>query len=200
MIVLKVKNLRLKYPNGDRKIFDNLNIEIKDKEKVLLLGPSGSGKSTLLNVLSGIVPNLIELPMKYDELDIDPNSGVIFQDPDTQFCMPKVYEELAFVLENQQVPREDMDEQIKKALASVDLDVDNSTFVNNLSGGMKQKLAIVETILQKADTLFLDEPTAMLDVQATADLWQRLIQLWTDQTVLIVEHKVEHIWHHINEL
>ena len=41
-----------------------------------------------------------------------------------------------------------------KALASVDLDVDNSTFVNNLSGGMKQKLAIVETILQKADTLF----------------------------------------------
>ena len=48
MIVLKVKNLRLKYPNGNRKIFDNLNIEIKDKEKVLLLGPSGSGKSTLL--------------------------------------------------------------------------------------------------------------------------------------------------------
>ena len=68
---------------------------------MLLLGPSGSGKNTLLNVLSGIVPNLIELPMKYDELDIDPNSGVIFQDPDTQFCMPKVYEELAFVLENQ---------------------------------------------------------------------------------------------------
>lgn len=79
MIVLKVKNLRLKYPNGDRKIFDNLNIEIKDKEKVLLLGPSGSGKSTLLNVLSGIVPNLIELPMKYDELDIDPNSGLFFK-------------------------------------------------------------------------------------------------------------------------
>ena len=160
MIVLKVKNLRLKYPNGDRKIFDNLNIEIKDKEKVLLLGPSGSGKSTLLNVLSGIVPNLIELPMKYDELNIDPHSGVIFQDPDTQFCMPKVYEELAFVLENRQVPREDMDEQLKNALASVDLDVDDSTFVNNLSGGMKQKLAIVETILQKAETQFLDEPKA----------------------------------------
>lgn len=77
--MLKAKNLRLKYPNGERKIFDNLNIEIKDKEKVLLLGPSGSGKSTLLNVLSGIVPNLIELPMKYDELEIDPHSGVIFK-------------------------------------------------------------------------------------------------------------------------
>ena len=198
--MLKAKNLRLKYPNGERKIFDNLNIEIKDKEKVLLLGPSGSGKSTLLNVLSGIVPNLIELPMKYDELEIDPHSGVIFQDPDTQFCMPKVYEELAFVLENKQVPHNEMDALIENALASVDLNVTDNTFVNHLSGGMKQKLAIVETILQEANTLFLDEPTAMLDVDATADLWQRLIQLWSDQTVLIVEHKVEHIWEHVDRV
>ncbi|PTF13431.1 ABC transporter ATP-binding protein [Staphylococcus devriesei] len=198
--MLKVKNLRLKYPNGERKIFDNLNIEIKDKEKVLLLGPSGSGKSTLLNVLSGIVPNLIELPMKYDELEINPQSGVIFQNPDTQFCMPKVYEELAFVLENKKVPRNEMDEQIKQALTSVNLNVTDTTYVNHLSGGMKQKLAIVETILQEADTLFLDEPTAMLDVEATADLWQQLIHLWADQTVLIVEHKVEHIWQHVDRV
>lgn len=198
--MLRVKNLRLKYPNGNRKIFDNLNIEIKDKQKVLLLGPSGSGKSTLLNVLSGIVPNLIELPMKYDELEIDSHSGVIFQDPDTQFCMPKVYEELAFVLENKQVPRKEMDHQIEEALASVDLNVTEDTFVNNLSGGMKQKLAIVETILQEANTLFLDEPTAMLDVDATADLWKKLIHLWTDQTVLIVEHKVEHIWEFVDRV
>lgn len=198
--MLKVTNLRLKYPNGHRKIFDNLNLEIKEKEKVLLLGPSGSGKSTLLNVLSGIVPNLIELPMKYDELQIKEHNGVIFQDPDSQFCMPKVYEELAFVLENRQVPRQDMDEAINQALASVNLNVTENTQINQLSGGMKQKLAIVETILQQADTLFLDEPTAMLDVNATSDLWQRLIKLWKDQTVLIVEHKVEHIWQHVDRV
>ncbi|MCI2954134.1 energy-coupling factor ABC transporter ATP-binding protein [Staphylococcus caprae] len=198
--MLKVKNLRLKYPNGDRKIFDNLNIKINDKEKVLLLGPSGSGKSTLLNVLSGIVPNLIELPMKYDELEIDRQSGVIFQDPDTQFCMPKVYEELAFVLENRQVPRSEMDKEIKHALESVDLKVTDQTYINHLSGGMKQKLAIVETILQNAETLFLDEPTAMLDVKATEDLWKKLIELWDNQTVLIVEHKVKHIWQHVDRV
>lgn len=198
--MLKVKNLRLKYPNGDRKIFDNLNIEINDKEKMLLLGPSGSGKSTLLNVLSGIVPNLIELPMKYDELHVDHQSGVIFQNPDTQFCMPKVYEELAFVLENRKIPRSEMDNEIKKALESVNLKVSDQTYVNQLSGGMKQKLAIVETILQRAETLFLDEPTAMLDVQATEDLWKKLIELWDEQTVLIVEHKVEHIWQHVDRV
>ena len=71
---------------------------------MLLLGPSGSGKSTLLNVLSGIVPNLIELPMKYDELDIDLIRGY-FSRPRYTILYAKVYEELAFVLENQQVPR-----------------------------------------------------------------------------------------------
>ena len=65
---------------------------------------------------------------------------------------------------------------------------------------MKQKLAIVETILQRARTLFLDEPTAMLDVQATEDLWKKLIELWDEQTVLIVEHKVEHIWQHVDRV
>ena len=122
--MLVAKNLRLKYPNANKKIFDGLDITIKDQEKVLLLGPSGSGKSTLLNVLSGIVPDLIELPLKYDQLDRDLNSGVIFQDPDTQFCMPKVYEELAFILENRQVPRDQMDEEILKALQSVGLSVE----------------------------------------------------------------------------
>lgn len=198
--MLVAKNLRLKYPNANKKIFSGLDLTIKDKEKVLLLGPSGSGKSTLLNVLSGIVPDLIELPLKYDKLDRDFNSGVIFQDPDTQFCMPKVYEELAFILENRQVPRQEMDNQITQALRSVGLAVDEDQYVNQLSGGMKQKLAIAETLLQNSNTLFLDEPTAMLDVEATKALWSKIKSLWSDQTVLIVEHKVAHIWEYIDRV
>ncbi|HHU6750650.1 TPA: ABC transporter ATP-binding protein [Staphylococcus pseudintermedius] len=198
--MLKVKNLRLKYPSADYKIFDGIDVEIKDKEKVLLLGPSGSGKSTLLNVLSGIVPNLIDLPMKYDALEIADNSGVIFQDPDSQFCMPQVNEELAFILENQQIPRHDMDSRIHEALNYVSLDVNPKQRIHQLSGGMKQKLAIAGTLLQGADTLFLDEPTAMLDVEATENLWHLLKDLWEDKTVLIVEHKVEHIWQHVDRV
>src|SRR5699024_11381476 len=68
------------------------------------------------------------------------------------------------------------------------------------SGGMKQKLAIAETLLQQADTLFLDEPTAMLDVEATVELWDKIKSLWQNQTVIIVEHKVEHIWQHIDRV
>ena len=198
--MLRAKNLRLKYPNGKRKIFDQLDIEIKPKEKVLLLGPSGSGKSTLLNVLSGIVPHLIDIPIKYDALDIDAHPGVIFQDPDTQFCMPKVYEELAFILENKQVPTEEMDAQIQHALARVNLNVSKDQHIQTLSGGMKQKLAIAETLLLNAETLFLDEPTAMLDIASTAALWEQIISMWQDQTVVIVEHKVAHIWDHVDRV
>ncbi len=78
------------------------------------------------------------------------------------FVCQKVYEELAFVLENRQVPREDMDALIINALNMVNLNVTPETYIKDLSGGMKQKLAIVETILQQSKTLFLDEPTAML--------------------------------------
>lgn len=198
--MIGIENLRLKYPNGIKKIFDHFSLNIQDKEKLLILGPSGSGKSTLLNVLSGIVPNLIDLPMKYDKLEIDSNCGVIFQDPDSQFCMPKVYEELAFVLENLQTPRQEMDALIESALDSVGLSVNKNQYINNLSGGMKQKLAIAETLLQQADTLFLDEPTAMLDVEATVELWDKIKSLWQNQTVIIVEHKVEHIWQHIDRV
>lgn len=198
--MINVSNLRLKYPGEQEKIFDGLNIKIQDKEKVLLLGPSGSGKSTLLNVLSGIVPDLIDLPMKYDTLEINDDASVIFQDPDSQFCMPKVFEELAFILENQNVPKENMRHKIQNVLKQVDLNVDEHQLINQLSGGMKQKLAIAGSLLQNADTLFLDEPTAMLDSEATKNLWELLIELWEDQTVLIVEHKVEHIWEHVDRI
>ncbi len=65
---------------------------------------------------------------------------------------------------------------------------------------MKQKLAIAETILQQSNTLFLDEPTAMLDVESTAELWGKIKALWQDQTVIIVEHKVNHIWQHMDRV
>ena len=198
--MLSLKNLRLKYPDDERIIFKNLNITINDREKVLLLGPSGSGKSTLLNVLSGIIPRSVDIPMKVDEKHIDPFPGVIFQDPDTQFCMPKIKEELAFVLENMKVEPSRMDSLISKAMQEVNLEADPSKKLSQLSGGMKQKLAIASILLQKTDTLFLDEPTAMLDTSSTYQLWDLLMQHWENQTVVIVEHKVDYIWNYVDRV
>ncbi len=198
--MLSLKNLRLKYPDDERIIFKNLDIQINDKEKVLLLGPSGSGKSTLLNVLNGIIPRSLDIPMKLDSITIDTLPGVVFQDPDTQFCMPEIKEELAFVLENMNVDPKEMDGMINEAMNKVNLNADASLKINRLSGGMKQKLAIASILLQNSQTLFLDEPTAMLDHQSTTQLWDLIMQHWKDQTVVIVEHKVDYIWNFVDRV
>jgi energy-coupling factor transporter ATP-binding protein EcfA2 len=189
---MSVTNLRLKYPGDDAPlIFQGVSFSIERGEKVLLLGPSGCGKSTLLQVLSGIVPDMIELPLKADEIRRPSRWGYVFQDPDTQFCMPYIDEEIAFVLENQEVPREDMPARIRYYLDLVGLHVpDAHTLISTLSQGMKQRLAIASVLALEPEVLFLDEPTALLDDEGTKQVWDTIRAISGDKTLLIVEHKI----------
>lgn len=191
---IHIKNLHLKFPDSPKKLFDDLSVSVDKNEKILLVGPSGSGKSTLLNVMGRLIPHVIDIPMKSEVLETAMNGAFVFQDPDSQFTMPTIAEELAFILENLQVPKSEMDAQFAQVLHTVGLEVDIEQPINQLSGGMKQKLAIASALLQRADTLFLDEPTSMLDSESAAHLWQTIINVWKDKTVVIVEHRVEHIW------
>ncbi|UAL48486.1 ATP-binding cassette domain-containing protein [Sutcliffiella horikoshii] len=191
--IIRLDHLRLKYPGGD-KIFEDLSFEIRKGEKVLILGPSGSGKSTLIQVLAGLIPKVVEVPMIVKE-QLLPNSwGYVFQDPDAQFCMPYVDEELAFLLENLAVPREKMGRRIVEALDLVGLDLPNFHMkIQQLSGGMKQRLAIASVLAMEPDVLFLDEPTALLDPEGTREVWDTIKKVADDKTVIIVEHKVEQL-------
>ncbi|WP_137789465.1 ABC transporter ATP-binding protein [Bacillus sp. E(2018)] len=192
--ITSVKNLRLKFPGEPEMLFKDMNLSINRGEKVLLLGTSGCGKSTLLQVLSGLVPRTIDIPMKCDEIQIPDQWGFVFQDPDTQFCMPYVDEELAFVLENLQVPREEMSSMICTLLKEVGLELDHiHTPIQHLSGGMKQRLAIASVLALKPDVIFLDEPTAFIDEKGTEQIWETVKRIWKDKTLIIVEHKIEKI-------
>ncbi|WP_163103107.1 ABC transporter ATP-binding protein [Peribacillus alkalitolerans] len=191
---MNVGNLRLKFPGRKKLLFRDLSLSIKDKEKVLLLGPSGCGKSTLLQVLSGIIPRSVEIPMRATNQQLPLSWGYVFQDPESQFCMPYVDEEIAFVLENLQIPREEMIERIQDLLKMVDLPLDHlHTNIASLSGGMKQKLAIASVLALNPDTLFLDEPTALLDGAGTQAVWDTVKKISTDKTLVIVEHKLDHV-------
>lgn len=191
---ISVTNLRLKFPGEDTLVFRDLNVSISKGEKVLLLGPSGCGKSTLLQVLSGLIPESIEVPIKYDHMQVPSYWGFVFQDPDTQFCMPFVDEELAFVLENLQIPREKMDEAIKNALETVGLEnIEPHTAINDLSQGMKQRLALASVLLLDPEVVFLDEPSALLDPEGTNDIWKSVKNSTDNKTVIIVEHKIDQI-------
>lgn len=200
MSKINLQNLNLKFPEAPSKLFTNLNISVRPGEKVLLLGPSGSGKSTLLNVMGGLIPRVIHTPMKAETLSIPENNAYVFQDPDSQFTMPTVAEELAFILENRSIPKDDMIPMMREALAQTGLDVPLDLNINNLSGGMKQKLAIASALLQKPDTLFLDEPTSMLDDESAASLWNVIEGIWNDRTVVIVEHRVDYIWDKVDRV
>jgi len=194
MHALKVTNLRLKFPGAPKLQFKDLSLAIGRGEKVLLLGPSGCGKSTLLQVLTGLIPNSIEVPVRYDYLVIPESWGFVFQDPDTQFCMPYVDEELGFVLENLRVPHDRMPALIDEYLRQVGLQLeDRHTPISALSQGMKQRLAIASAIALQPDVLLLDEPTALLDPEGTAEVWETIRQVAKDKTLVVVEHKIDRI-------
>jgi energy-coupling factor transport system ATP-binding protein len=107
----------------------------------LLLGPSGCGKSTLVQVLSGIIPRSIEAWMK-GTVTRPESVGVMFQDPDAQFGMLTVEDEIAFSLENRLVPSADMQKKILDSMREVRLDVALNRPIQELSGGLKQRLAL----------------------------------------------------------
>jgi energy-coupling factor transport system ATP-binding protein len=194
MTAASVEKLRIKFPGEDRLLFRDLTVYFKKGEKVLLLGPSGCGKSTLIQALSGIIPNSIELPIKFDHIHVPDSWGFVFQDPDSQFCMPYTDEEIAFVLENLQVPRKEMPNKINKLLNTVGLNLaDDHTNIQTLSGGMKQRLAIASVLALDPEVLFLDEPTALLDLEGTKQIWDTVKSISNDKTVIIVEHKIDHI-------
>ncbi|MBM7645239.1 energy-coupling factor transport system ATP-binding protein [Scopulibacillus daqui] len=189
-----VTRLRLAFPKQKEMQFKDLTFHYQKGEKILMLGPSGCGKSTLMQVLCGLVPEHIEYPVKADEIKIPEKWGYVFQDPDSQFCMTCVDEEIAFVLENLQVPREKMPDIIHQKLKEAGLHLDDiHTPINQLSGGMKQRLATASALALDPDALFLDEPTAMLDPEGTEGLWEMLKDAAADKTVIIVEHKIDHV-------
>lgn len=189
-----VTDLKLKFPGEQSLVFNDLTLTIPQGQKILLLGPSGCGKSTLLQVLSGIIPDSIEMPLKYEAIKRPDSWGFVFQDPDTQFCMAYVDEELAFVLENLHVSREKMEPMMVDILKDVGLHFENlHTPIHTLSQGMKQRLALASVLLLQPDVLFLDEPSALLDPAGTEQVWATVKDISADKTVVIVEHKIEHV-------
>ncbi len=191
-IAAAVSNLKLKFAGEDALLFRGVSLSFRKGEHTLLLGPSGCGKSTLLQVLSGLIPGSVEVPMLADETVVPERWGYVFQDPDTQFCMPYVDEELAFVLENLQVPREQMSARIVRHLQQVGLDLpDPHVPIQTLSQGMKQRLAIATALATEPEVLFLDEPTALLDEEGTDQVWRTIRSVADDMTLIAVEHKIE---------
>ena len=206
MPLIRVSDLSVHYPRAREPALREVSFEVQRGETLLLLGPSGSGKSTIGLCLAGLIPSSIPARIKgqillngrdASEMTVGQRTaeiGIVFQDPETQFCMLTVEDEVAFGLENLAMPREKMDGRIAEALDMVGLSHRRGERVDRLSGGQKQRLALACTLARRPSILFLDEPTANLDPAARYDFFQLLRTLSNEQndlTIIIVEHVLD---------
>ena len=199
---IRLENFSFSY-DGKNRILDSMTFDIKEGEKVLILGPSGCGKSTLTLCLNGIIPQLIDGKIEgnitVDNMDVlntplstlSRHIGIVFQDPESQFCMLKVEDEVAFGLENLLYERKVMKEKIMKSLRSVDLLDYKDWLLNRLSGGMMQRVSIASLLAIDQEIMIFDEPTSNLDPRGTAEVSDTIRKLPETKTLLIIEHKLD---------
>jgi energy-coupling factor transporter ATP-binding protein EcfA2/energy-coupling factor transporter transmembrane protein EcfT len=195
--LLSLRDVAVSYPGDDKPVLSGIDLDIHTGESVLFLGPSGCGKSTLAMLCAGLIPGALEADVtgevwRHPGLSEPGSVGVVFQDPETQLCMLEVGDEIAFGLENQRVPRDQMKERIAEVLRHRELDVDVTAQHVHFSGGMKQKLAIACALAMDPLLLVCDEPTANLDPHASRQVFAELVDLHRrGQTFVVIEHKFD---------
>lgn len=191
--------------NVDNPLLHNLNLMISSKERVLIVGPSGSGKSTLALCLNGLYPDTVEgwsegiiywkeqSIEQYEKGKLNQQIGVVFQDPESQFCMITVENELAFTMENIRIPREQMRQKMKDILKEVGLEEELYRPIHELSGGQKQRVSLAAVLLLEPELLILDEPTSHLDPVSRQRFIHLINRLTKEKgiTVLIIDHQLD---------
>ncbi|HEX6446551.1 MAG TPA: ABC transporter ATP-binding protein, partial [Streptosporangiales bacterium] len=186
-----------------------LDLRLEPGERVLLLGPSGAGKSTLLLAAAGLLRDEgsgeAEGTVEVDGVaapDARDRTGIVFQDPETQLVMNRIGDDVAFGLENVEVPEQEIWPRVDETLAAVRLCYPRDHRTDHLSGGEKQRLALAGALSRRPGLLLLDEPTANLDPDGAARLRATVGSLVSGRstTMLLVEHRVAEWLPHVDRV
>lgn len=178
----------------DRWVLRNTSFNFVRGEFVCLVGRSGCGKSTLLNILAGFMEPTSGSCM-LDGLDIDkpgPDRCVVFQE-DALFPWLTVRENIAFGLKYKGQSRKERNREADRFLDLVNLEGYGDYLPSELSGGMKQRVALARVLILSPRLLLLDEPFAALDAQIRENIQKLLLRLWSErrQTILFITHDIE---------
>lgn len=194
-----------------RPVLSDVRFTLSGGEMLAIAGKSGSGKSTLLQLMKGfLIPSQGQLaldgsdPHRSRRPEAFDRIGFIFQYPEHQLFANTVFEDIAFGLKEARLPQAELEERVRRAMASVQLDYgrfkDRSPF--ELSGGEKRRVAIAGVAVLEPEVLMLDEPTAGLDLQSRTSLFELLHAMNREQgiTIIWVSHQLEEILEHANRL
>ncbi|MEJ6528715.1 ABC transporter ATP-binding protein [Exiguobacterium sp. USCH10] len=201
--MVETESLHFRFPESSEAILEDVTVSIR-QGRTILSGASGSGKSTLLALFNRLYPENCDgildgrlklLGRSYDDYapgEINQRVATVFQDPDTQFVMERVEEELIFTLENLSTPVSDIEQRVTEILESLQLSDYRNRKIDSLSGGQKQRIAVACALVGRPKWLLLDEPLTHLD-PVTAQEFVKWLDKLKDLNVIVVEHR-PHLW------
>jgi NitT/TauT family transport system ATP-binding protein len=193
-----VRGLRKRFTDIAREeevvALDGVDLEIGDDEFLTVLGPSGCGKTTLLNIVAGF-EEATGGEVRVDGeaiLKPGPDRGVVFQEY-ALFPWLTVEQNIEFGLRERGVPKAKRRARVRQQIASVGLSGFGQRYPQELSGGMRQRVALARVLVNDPKILLMDEPFAALDAQTRSIMQQELLRVWSAErrTVIFITHNIE---------
>lgn len=206
MELITIKNLSFSYAESEKRVLDEINLNIDEGEFVLLMGESGCGKSTLLRQLKNELAPFGELTgnILYKGKDIRELSqresaseiGFVMQNPDYQIVTDKVWHEIAFGLESLGVDSQTIRRRVAEMASFFGIQTWFRKDVSELSGGQKQLLNLAAIMVMQPKVLILDEPTSQLDPIAATEFLKTVQNINRELgiTIIITEHRLEEVF------
>ena len=202
------------YPLAQKPVFEALSLHIDEGEFLLVVGESGSGKSTFLRLLNGLIPHFYGGLFQGDVTVAGRNTrthgpralsdvvGVVFQDPEAQFVVDRVEDDVVFGLENAGIPPAEMRARADEVFGYLEIEHLRRRPLATLSGGEMQRVAIAGALVLRPRVLVLDEPTSQLDPKAAEELLALLVRLNRELglTIVLAEHRLERVAHHAHRV
>ncbi|SLM95581.1 ABC transporter ATP-binding protein [Brachybacterium nesterenkovii] len=207
--VIELRDVTFQYRAQSEPTLHGIDLTVRRGEKIAVVGASGSGKSTLLSLLNGLVPHRFggtltgsvrvagAEPAAVPLVRTARHVGTVLQDPSGQFVGLTVAEDIAFSLENQEVPSAQMPERVRAAATAAGIADRLGAAPQDLSGGQKQRVSIAGVLVDEVDVLLFDEPLAMLDPATGREAVELIDALHRERgiTIVIVEHRLEDVLH-----
>lgn len=201
--MIELKNVSFRYDKTVEEYqIDTVSFHVKQGEWLSIVGHNGSGKSTVVRLIDGLLEaESGEIYVDGKQLtretiwEIRSKIGIVFQNPDNQFVGATVEDDVAFGLENQGIPREEMLQRVEKAIEQVGMLEYKDREPSRLSGGQKQRVAIAGIIALRPTIIILDEATSMLDPEGREDLMavMRELQKKFQLTIISITHDLTEI-------
>lgn len=201
-MIARLQHVTYAYPGASAPALSDVNANIEQGAFLLVAGPSAGGKSTFLRVFNGLVPQFyggaftgsVEVagidPVRTPAREVSNLVGMVFQEPESQAIAETVEDEIAFGMEQQGLPRDEMRRRVDEIADRLGIAHLLHRRVATLSGGERQRVAIAAVLVLRPRLLLLDEPTSQLDPQGAVSVFEALDDLAAmGLTILVSEHR-----------